>query len=129
MGYLRPEDTVVMHPLEILYVAKQQINWLASSGYRPPAAAPIKVAGIDGISRIQTLLVNMKAGAMISDHDYEIALTMAEILCGGRVDAGSLVDEQWLLRLEREGFLKLAATEKSLARIEHMLETGKPLRN
>jgi 3-hydroxyacyl-CoA dehydrogenase len=54
---------------------------------------------------------------------------VAEVLCGGDVDAGSLVDEQWLLALARRGFMELLATEKTQARIEHMLRTGKPLRN
>jgi 3-hydroxyacyl-CoA dehydrogenase len=58
-----------------------------------------------------------------------IGSKIADVMCGGDVDAGSLVDEQWLLDLERRHFMELLATEKTQARIEQMLKTGKPLRN
>jgi 3-hydroxyacyl-CoA dehydrogenase len=74
-------------------------------------------------------MVNMLEGGFISEHDYDIGSRIAEIMCGGDVDAGSLVDEQWLLDLERKNFMELLATEKTQARIEHMLKHGKPLRN
>ena len=63
------------------------------------------------------------------DEEVEIATRIATILCGGEVDRNSLVDEEWLLRLEREHFVQLAQQPKTQARIEHMLKTGKPLRN
>ena len=66
---------------------------------------------------------------MISAHDYKVAKAAAIALCGGEVDAGSLVDEDWLLTVERKLFFELLKTEKTQARIAHMLETGKPLRN
>ena len=75
------------------------------------------------------MLVNMKEGGFISDHDYEIGSRIATVICGGEVEPGSVVDEKWLLDLERHHFLELAKTEKTQARIEHMLKTGKPLRN
>jgi 3-hydroxyacyl-CoA dehydrogenase len=75
------------------------------------------------------LLVNMLEGRFISPHDYEIATRIATVLCGGNVDRGTLVDEDWLLRLEREHFVALAQMPKTQERIAHMLKTGKPLRN
>jgi 3-hydroxyacyl-CoA dehydrogenase len=72
---------------------------------------------------------NMLAGRYISEHDYLVGSRLAYVICGGDVEAGSLVDEQWFLDLEREAFVELLATEKSQARVEHMLKTGKPLRN
>jgi len=72
---------------------------------------------------------NMLAGNYISEHDYLIGSTLAYVMCGGNVESSSLVDEQWFLDLERESFIKLLATEKTQARVEHMLKTGKPLRN
>jgi 3-hydroxyacyl-CoA dehydrogenase len=75
------------------------------------------------------MLVNMKEGGFISDHDYQISERIAEVLCGGAVEPGSLVDEQWLLDLERRHFVELAKMPKTQERIAHMLETGKPLRN
>ena len=75
------------------------------------------------------LLVNMLEGRFISPHDYEIASRIAAVMCGGEVDRGALVDEEWLLRLEREHFVALAQMPKTQERIAHMLKTGKPLRN
>ncbi len=130
MGYLKPTDVIVMHNAELLYVAKQQARAMAESGHRPPLApSRIPVAGDTGIATLKMMLVNMKEGGFISGHDYEIASRIATVLCGGEVEPGSLVDEKWLLDLERRHFVELAKTEKSQARIEHMLKTGKPLRN
>ncbi|RBD00883.1 3-hydroxyacyl-CoA dehydrogenase, partial [Xanthomonas oryzae pv. oryzae] len=75
------------------------------------------------------LLVNMLEGRFISEYDYEIATRIATVVCGGEVDRGALVDEEWLLKLERKHFVELAQQEKTQARIGHMLKTGKPLRN
>ena len=130
LGYLKPSDVVVLHPAELLYVAKQQARAMAESGHRPPLAPTrIPVAGSTGIATLKMLLVNMKEGGFISDHDYEIGSRIAAVVCGGEVEPGSLVDEKWLLDLERHHFVELAKTEKTQARIEHMLKTGKPLRN
>jgi 3-hydroxyacyl-CoA dehydrogenase len=74
-------------------------------------------------------MVNMLAGGFISEHDYNIGCRVADTLCGGDVEAGSLVDEQWLLDLEIKHFMELLATDKTQARIEHMLKSGKTLRN
>jgi len=71
----------------------------------------------------------MLEGKYISEHDYLISSKIAEVMCGGEVEGGSRVDEQWLLDLERRHFMELLATQKTQERIEHMLKTGKPLRN
>ena len=127
---VRPNDVVVFHAHELLYVAKQQARALAESGYRPPMPArQIQVAGDVGIATFKMMLVNMLEGRMISEHDYEVATRIATVLCGGNVDRGALVDEDWLLRLEREHFVALAQMPKTQARIMHTLTTGKPLRN
>jgi 3-hydroxyacyl-CoA dehydrogenase len=129
-GFLKPGDLVVFHPAELLYVAKQQARAMAESGVRPALApAQVPVAGDTGIATLKMMLVNMKEGGFISEHDYEIASRIAEVLCGGEVEPGSLVDEKWLLDLERRHFVELAKMPKTQERIEHMLKTGKPLRN
>lgn len=87
------------------------------------------MAGKTGISTFKMMLVNMLEGRFISEHDYEIATRIATVLCGGEVEKGSLVDEDWLLRLEREHFVALAQMPKTQERVLHMLKTGKPLRN
>ena len=130
LGYLRPSDVIVMNRFELLTVAKAQLRALAESGYRPPLRARnIPVAGRSAIATFQAFMANMLEGGYISEHDYLIGTKVATVLCGGPVEAGSLVDEDWLLDLERTHFMELIATEKTQARIEHMLKTGKPLRN
>lgn len=130
LGLLRADDRVVFNAFELLHVARQQALALAASGYRPPLPARrIRVAGDVGIATFKMLLVNMLEGRFISEYDGEIATRIATVLCGGEVDRGALVDEDWLLKLERRHFVELAQQPKTQARIAHMLETGKPLRN
>lgn len=130
IGYLRQADTVVMNRFELLYVARAQALALAEAGYRPPLKARnITVAGSTGIATIKGLLVNMREGNFISEHDYLIGSKIAQVMCGGELTPGSVVDEDWFLDLERSAFIELLATEKTQARVEHTLKTGKPLRN
>jgi 3-hydroxyacyl-CoA dehydrogenase len=130
LGYLLAADRVVMNRYELLYVAKAQAVALAEAGYRPPLKARnISVAGSTGIANIKGMLVNMREGNFISDHDYLIGTKIAHVMCGGELTPGSVVDEDWLLELERAAFIELLATEKTQARVEHTLKTGKPLRN
>ncbi|HVR80568.1 MAG TPA: 3-hydroxyacyl-CoA dehydrogenase/enoyl-CoA hydratase family protein [Luteimonas sp.] len=127
---LRGNDVVAFNAYEVLHIARQQALALAESGYRPPLPARrIQVAGDVGIATFKMLLLNMFEGCFISEHDYEIASRIATVLCGGEVDRGALVDEEWLLKLEREHFVALAQMPKTQERIAHMLKTGKPLRN
>jgi len=130
MGYLRQSDRIVLNRFELLHVAKEEAKALNATAYRPPLAPhQIPVAGRTGIATLKAAMVNLLEGGFISEHDYNIGCRIAETMCGGDVDAGSLVDEQWLLDLERKHFMELIATEKTQARIEHMLKNGKPLRN
>ena len=130
LGLLRASDVVAFNTHELLHIARQQALAMAESGYRPPLPARrIAVAGDVGIATFKMLLVNMLEGRFISPHDFEIATRIATVLCGGEVDRGSLVDEEWLLELERQHFVALAQMPKTQERIAHMLKTGKPLRN
>lgn len=130
LGFLRAADLVVMNRFELLHVAKAQALALAEAGYRPPLRVKgIPVAGNTGIATIKSQLVNMLAGGFISEHDYLIGSKVAHVMCGGDLTPGSLVDEDWFLALERAAFIELLATEKTQARIEHTMKTGKPLRN
>ncbi|CAG0990284.1 3-hydroxyacyl-CoA dehydrogenase [Burkholderiales bacterium] len=130
LGYLRASDVVVMHPHEILHVAIGQARALADAGYRPPLSpVGIPVAGRTGIATLEMMLVNMREGGFITAYDFEVGLSIARVLCGGDVDAGSTVDERWLIDLERAGFMALAQDPRTQARIAHTLATGKPLRN
>ncbi len=130
IGYLRATDRVIMNRFELLEIAKAEVRAMAAAGYRPPLRAKaIPVLGRSGISTLRAFMENMRAGGHISDHDYLIGTKVATVLCGGDIEGGSLVDEQWFLDLERQHFMELIATEKTQARIEHMLKSGKPLRN
>jgi len=130
IGYLRSTDRVVMNRFELLEIAKSEARAMAATGYRPPLRAKaIPVLGRSGISTIRAFVENMSAGSYISEHDKLIATKVATVMCGGDIEGGSLVDEQWFLDLERQHFMELIATEKTQARIEHMLKNGKPLRN
>ncbi len=130
LGFLKDADVVVMHPHEILHVAIGQARAMADSGYRPPLPpVGIPVAGRTGIATLEMMLVNMREGGFITAYDFEVALAIARVLCGGDVDAGSTVDERWLVELERAEFMALAQDPRTQARIAHTLATGKPLRN
>ncbi len=128
-GYLRYADKVIMNPDEILHVAMQQALAMADANYRPPLRPRIKVVGAPGIAQLKAVLVNMLEGNLISEHDYFVSAEIAHVLCGGEVDANTIVDEAYLLQLEREGFVKLVSTDKTQERIAYILKNGKPLRN
>ncbi|WP_334130880.1 3-hydroxyacyl-CoA dehydrogenase/enoyl-CoA hydratase family protein [Silanimonas lenta] len=130
LGLLRESDIVVFHEHELLHVARQTALAMAEAGYRPPLPnRQITAAGDVGIATFKMMLVNMLEGRMISPHDMEIATRIATVLSGGEIDRGAIVDEDWLIRLEREHFVALAQMPKTQERIAHMLKTGKPLRN
>ncbi|MCD2511116.1 3-hydroxyacyl-CoA dehydrogenase/enoyl-CoA hydratase family protein [Comamonas endophytica] len=129
LGYLLDSDIIVAHKDEVLFVALNEARALAASGWRAPHKRLFPVAGRSGIATIRGSLVNMRDGGFISDHDQHIATLIAEVVCGGDVDAGTLVSEEYLMRLERKAFCSLIAHPKSQERILGMLSTGKPLRN
>ncbi len=130
LGLLRDSDVVVFNAFELLHVALRTADALAESGWHPPLPLrAVQVAGDTGSASLKMLLVNMLAGRFISEHDYEIASRIADTLCGGGIERGAQVDEDWLLKLERKHFTALAQMEKTQARIQHTLSTGKPLRN
>ena len=129
MGYLRSTDQCMMHANEVLYAALVKVKAMQEANYLAPLATRFKIAGMEGHARLQAGLVNWLEGGFISKHDYTLANELAFVLCGGDLNQNTLVDEQWMLKLEREAFIKLAKTELTQARINHLLETGKPLRN
>lgn len=128
-AYLQASDQWVMNAEEVLYASLAKMNALLACSYHPPIPQSIKVAGREGHARLQAGLVNWREGGFISEHDYHLANTIAYVLCGGEVNVGDMVSESWLLKLEREAFVDLARLPLTQARIQHILETGKPLRN
>jgi 3-hydroxyacyl-CoA dehydrogenase len=129
-GFAKPSDTILFNANELLWVAIREARAMADAGYAPPLMARgIAVAGKAGIATLEMTLVNMKEGGMISAHDYKVARAAAVALCGGEIETGSLVDEEWLITVERRLFVELLKTPETQARIKHTLDTGKPLRN
>jgi 3-hydroxyacyl-CoA dehydrogenase len=129
MGYLLADDKIVFNRYELLLTAINEARAMFDAGYRAPRKALFKVAGRSGLATIQAQLVNMRDGGFISAHDFHLGKTIAEVMTGGDVEAGSLVDEAWLLKLERKAFMSLLTHPKTQERIMGMMQTGKPVRN
>ncbi|CAN5762941.1 3-hydroxyacyl-CoA dehydrogenase/enoyl-CoA hydratase family protein [soil metagenome] len=129
LGYLLWSDVIVPNKDELLHVATQQAKAMFESGYRAPAKALFPVAGRNAIATIQAQLVNMRDGGFISAHDFHISSLIADVVCGGDVDAGSMVTEEYVMSLERKHFCALLDHPKTQERIMGMLQTGKPVRN
>jgi 3-hydroxyacyl-CoA dehydrogenase len=112
-----------------LHVALQQAKAMAESGWRAPRKSLFPVAGRSGIATIKAQLVGMRDGGFISAHNFHIGSQIAEVVCGGEVEAGSMVTEDYLMTLERQRFCKLLDHPKTQERIMGMLQDGKPVRN
>jgi 3-hydroxyacyl-CoA dehydrogenase len=129
LGYLLDSDIIVPNKDELLYVALNEARAMYQGGWRAPLRRPFPVAGRNGLATIKAQLVNMRDGGFVSAHDFHIATLIAEVVCGGDVDAGSLVTEEYLMALERKAFCSLIVNPKTQERILGMLNTGKPVRN
>ena len=129
MAYLQKGDIIVPNVYELLALAQNQVKAMHYSGYRPPVPALIPVGGRSVAATVMGQVVNLRDGGFISDHDAHIAQKIIEIITGGDVDAGTLVTEEWLLKLERQAFVELMAHPKSMERIMGLLQNGKPVRN
>jgi 3-hydroxyacyl-CoA dehydrogenase len=129
LGYLLESDVVVAHKDELLFVAINEAKAMYASGYRAPHQRLFPVAGRSAIATLKGSLVNMRDGGFISAHDFHIASLIAEVVCGGDVDAGTLVNEDYLMTLERKAFGSLLNHPKTQERIMGMMSTGKPVRN
>jgi 3-hydroxyacyl-CoA dehydrogenase len=129
MGYLAPNDVIVFNAYELLHVAKVEARAMFDAGYRPPLKAAFPVTGRYGMATIDAQLINMRDGGFISAHDYKLGSMIAEAVSGGDIEPGSLVNEQWVLDLERKSFMELLNNPKTQERIMGMMQTGKPVRN
>jgi 3-hydroxyacyl-CoA dehydrogenase len=130
MGLFPRTTSISLSREHTMDMAKRHVISMVRDGYIPrsPVTA-LKVVGDPGIQTFRMALYNMAEGLQISQYDAFIGTKVATVLCGGEVDGGSLVSEQYLLDLERKVFIELCQQEKTAARIESMLKTGKPLRN
>jgi 3-hydroxyacyl-CoA dehydrogenase len=129
LGYLLESDVIVAHKDELLFVALNEARAMAASGWRPPLKKSFAAAGRHALATITGQLVNMRDGGFISAHDFHIGQLIAGVVCGGDVDPGTPVTEEYLMTLERRAFCQLVGHPKSQERIMAMMSTGKPLRN
>ena len=131
LGIFRKDrDRVVINQDRLIASAKDEVLYLADAGYiKPSPRTDVKVLGRSALGSFNVAIDAMKRANYISEHDALIAGKLAYAICGGDLTSPQLVSEQYLLDLEREAFLSLLGQKKTLERVQHILQTGKPLRN
>jgi 3-hydroxyacyl-CoA dehydrogenase len=128
LGFLTPMDRISMNPDFLIDDAKDLALALARD-YTPPPPAQIKVGGEAVYAALKMGIWTYREGGYISEYDAIVLEKVAHVLSGGRLTEEQMVPEQFLLDLERQEFLSLCGNQKTQERIQHMLKTGKPLRN
>jgi len=128
-GFLGPGDRIVFNRDHLIGEAKKDVLKMLDEGYAPPVKRQIKVLGQAAQGMVAAQISDMASGGFVSEYDAFLARKIAYIISGGDVRDNAEVDDDVILTLEREAFIELLKQEKTLARIEHMLKTGKPLRN
>ena len=128
-GFLGARDRIVFNRDYLVGEAKKEVLKMVDEGYAPPVKKKIRVFGESAQGMIAAEIYNLHKGGFISDYDALLAKRIAFVISGGAIRANSELDEEAILTLERRAFMELLRQEKTVARIEHMLNTGKPLRN
>jgi len=129
VGYFRSGDGITFDKARLLHDARKYAIGLAERGYHPPIPRSHKLFGESGIATFRMMVSALVAGGQATAHDGVVATRLAEVLCGGVDGAAAPVTEERMLELEVEAFLSLCGEEKSIARMQAMLTTNKPLRN
>jgi len=129
MGILSPADRIVFNRSHLLAEAKREVLHMVASGYTPPVPEKLYAAGRDQLAALQVGIYMLKEAKQITAYEAHIANKLAFVMTGGDLSRGAWADEQYFLDLEREAFLSLCGEEKTQQRMQHLLETGKPLRN
>ena len=128
MLFLRPDDGITMNRDRLLYDAKQKALSLVDD-YTPPEAPEFRLPGPSGREALSMAAHGFRKQGKATEYDMVVSDALAAVLTGGDADPLDTVSEQELLKLERETFMRLVREPRSVARVEHMMETGKPLRN
>ena len=128
-GFLGPKDRIVFNRDHLIGEAKKEVLRMVDDGYTPPVKRPLRVMGEAAFGVVNAELINMTAAGYASEYDAYLASRIAFAIGGGRSRSGGYVSEDTMLALERATFVDLTKQEKTIARIDHMLKTGKPLRN
>ncbi len=130
LGLLRDSDGITMNRERLISDAKTEARRLVDGGYTPPVPrTDIPAPGEAVMATLKLGIDMMREAEFISDHDVKIGRQVANVLCGGAITSGTRISEQYLLDLEREGFLSLCGERKTAERIAFTLKNGKPLRN
>ena len=130
LGFLSDSDRITMNRERVLSDAKSRALELARAGYEPPIPrTDIPAPGENLLAALKMGVHLMRQGDFITDYEVKLGGKIAEVLCGGNVTPGTLVSEQYILDLEREGFKSLCGEKKTQERIQYTLKTGKTLRN
>jgi 3-hydroxyacyl-CoA dehydrogenase len=130
LGYLRPTDKMTVNRDYLIEDAKNAVLAMNMEGYTPlKPLDEIRVPGENTLAMIKLAVWTLHEQGYATDHDVTVSTKVAHVLCGGNVLADTKVSEQYLLDLEREAFMSLCGDPNTHARIQHMLNTGKPLRN
>ncbi len=128
-GFLNKSDRIVFNRDNLIGEAKKEVLRMVDDAYAPPCKLPLKVMGNAGQGMINAEIFNMLNGKFMSDHDAFLAKRIAYVISGGDINKNSEVNEDTILALEREAFVDFTKEKKTIERIDHMLKTGKPLRN
>ena len=129
IGFLRPQDKILFNRDHLVAEAKREVLAMAAAGFKPPMKQKLQVMGANLSGMINAALFNMTQGGYATEYDAFIGRKLAWVLGGGDVAENSLVSEEDILALEQKVFAELCAQKKTQDRLEHMLKTGKPLRN
>jgi 3-hydroxyacyl-CoA dehydrogenase len=129
MRFLREGDTIVMNRDRLLFEAKARALKMLAEGYQPPKPAELRLPGPAGVTALKLAVAGFAAQGKALPHDVTVSAALAEVLSGGNTDMTEIVTEDHVTKLEKKAFLSLLRTDPTLARMEHMLSTGKPLRN
>ncbi|MDP2304894.1 MAG: 3-hydroxyacyl-CoA dehydrogenase/enoyl-CoA hydratase family protein [Pseudomonadota bacterium] len=128
-GFLRASDRLTLDPDRQIGDAKKLALGLVQAGYKAPRKRTFKLPGASGRAAIELFLYQMREGGFITPYDIVVSKKLAWVLTGGDIPSNAVRTEQDILDLEREAFLSLCGNAETVARIQHMLEKGKPLRN
>ena len=128
MGFLSPDDRITMNRDRLLYDAKNFTIEL-SKGYKPPEPRTYSLPGPTGKAALQLAVNDLLLSGKATPHDIVVSNSLAEILSGGNTDVTEMLEEEDILSMEKDAIAKLARHPDTLDRMQHMLETGKPLRN
>lgn len=129
IGFLMPNDRIVPNRNHLIAEAKAEVLHMVANGYAPPVKRPLKVFGEAAQGMVNGEMYNMSKAGYVTEHDAFLARRIAFVISGGSTRTNSTVDEEVILTLEREAFVDFLKEEKTVARIDHMIKTGKPLRN